>query len=211
MKLYYYESPNARTACAVARHLDAPVEFERIDLTAGEHRRPDYLALNPNGKVPTLVDGDRVLWESPAIACHLALKAGSPLWPSAPEQQIEVLRWNHWNAAHFNRHAGALFFEHIAKPIFGLGAPDPTVVEEANKHLRHFAKVLDAHLQSRRYLLGDSLSVADFSVAAMLPWQRAARLPLDGYAGLGEWYARLEALPAWRQPYPDAGAVDMAA
>lgn len=211
MQLYYYESPNARTACALARHLRAPVEFVRVELKLGEHRRPEFLAINPNGKVPVLVDGDTTIWESPAIAAYLAQKTGSELWPSAPAQQIELLRWIHWSAAHFNRHAGALFFERVAKAIFGLGEPNAAAVEEASKHLRNFAKVLDAHLQDRRYVLGDALSVADFSVAAMLPWTQAAQLPLDDCAHLGQWYARIEALPAWRQPYPDADAVDMAA
>lgn len=211
MQLYYYESPNARTACAIARHLRAPVEFVRVELKQGEHRRPEFLAINPNGKVPVLVDGDAAIWESPAIAAYLAQKTGSELWPAAPAQQVEVLRWIHWGAAHFNRHAGTLFFERIAKASFGLGEPNAAAVEEATKHLRHFAKVLDGQVQGRRYLLGDALSVADFSVAAMLPWRQAAQLPLDDYTHLGEWYARIEALPAWREPYPNADAVDMAA
>lgn len=211
MQLYYFESPNARTACAAARHLGAAVEFVRIDLKLGEHRRPDYLALNPNGKVPTLVDGDTVLWESPAIMAYLAQQSGSDLWPSTPSAQVELLRWVHWSAAHFNHHGGALFFERIVKAAFGFGAPDPAAIEAADKHFRRFAQVLDKHLQGRRYLLGDTLSVADFAAATMLPWKDAAQLPLDGCPRLTEWYARIEALPAWRQPYPDAEAADMAA
>ena len=58
MKLYYYETLNPQKACAVAKYLGSPVEFVRIDLAKGENRKPEYLALNPNGKVPTLTDGD---------------------------------------------------------------------------------------------------------------------------------------------------------
>ena len=81
MKLYYSDTLNPRKACAVARYLNSPVEFVHVDLAKGEHKTPDYLAINPNGKVPALTDGDLKIWESNAIMCHLARKAGSDLWP----------------------------------------------------------------------------------------------------------------------------------
>ena len=74
MKLYYFETINPQKACAVARYLNSPVEFVRVDLAKGQHKSPDYLAINPNGKVPALVDGDTKLWESNAIMCHLAAR-----------------------------------------------------------------------------------------------------------------------------------------
>ena len=102
MKLYYFETINPQKACAVARYLDSPVEFVRVDLAKGEHKTPDYLAINPNGKVPALVDGDTKLWESNAIMCHLARKAKSDLWPTDPIKQIEVLKWLSWNSRAFH-------------------------------------------------------------------------------------------------------------
>ena len=77
MKLYYFETINGQKACAVAKYLDAPVEYVRVDLSKGEHKAPGYLAINPNGKIPALVDGETNLWESSAIMCYLALKAKS--------------------------------------------------------------------------------------------------------------------------------------
>ena len=112
MKLYYFETPNARKACAVARHLDAPVEFVRVDLTKGEHKAPTFLTINPNGKVPALEDGEMRLWESAAIMAYLADKAGSDLWPK-DARQIDVIRWLTWDAMHFSRHAATLFFEQV--------------------------------------------------------------------------------------------------
>ena len=81
MKLYYFDVLNPRKACAVARYLNAPIEYVYLDPAKGEHKTPQYLAINPNGKVPALTDGDLKLWESNAIMCHLAQKAGSDLWP----------------------------------------------------------------------------------------------------------------------------------
>jgi glutathione S-transferase len=201
MKLYYFETPNARKACAVARYLDAPVEFVRVDLAKGEHQTPAFLAINPNGKVPALVDGDVHMWESAAIMCYLAEKAGSSLWPK-DARQIDVIRWLSWDIAHFSRHAGTLFFEQVIKPQFGLGEPNLAAIDEAMSFFRRFAGILDSHLNGRAYLVGDGLTVADFAVASMLPHAREARLPIDEFAEIGRWYAQLEELPAWQEPFP---------
>lgn len=211
MKLYYFETPNARKACAVARHLNAPVEFVRVDLTKGEHKTPEFLAINPNGKVPALEDGDVRMWESAAIMCYLADQAGSSLWPKDNARQVDVIRWLSWDATHFSRHAGTLFFQHVIKPHFGLGDPDQAAIEEAMGFFRQFAGVLDNHLKDRHlngrdYLVGDTLTVADFAVAAFLPGAQAARLPLDEFAEIRRWYGQLEQLPAWREPFPSAAS-----
>ena len=164
MKLYYFETPNARKACAVARYLNAPVEFRRVDLTKGEHKAPAFLAINPNGKVPALEDGDVRLWESAAIMCYLADQAGSSLWPK-DARQIDVIRWLSWDSMHFSRHAGTMFFQRVIKPHFGLGEPDLAAIDEAMGFFRQFAGVLDSHLRGRGHVVGDGLTVADFALA----------------------------------------------
>ena len=201
MQLYYFETSNPRKACAVARHLNVPVDFVRLDLTKGENKTPEYLAINPNGKVPALVDGDVCLWEATAIMCYLADKAGSDLWPK-DSRQIEVLRWISWDLMHFSRHAGTLFFQHAIKARFGFGDPDPAAVEEAMGFFRRFAAILNEHLKGRQYLVGDGLTVADFSVGSLLPDAAAAKLPLEEFPEIQRWYAQLEQLPAWREPFP---------
>ncbi len=204
MKLYYFETINGRKACAVARYLDSPVEFVRVDLAKGEHKTPHYLAINPNGKIPALQDGDLNVWESNAIMCHLARKAKSDLWPVDPAKQIEVMKWLSWNSEHFTRHAGTLYFNFIIKPNFGLGEVDSKAVEEASGFLRPFAEVLDRELEGRTFLLGDHLTVADFAVSATLPHAEAIRLPLDGLGNIARWKSQLEEIPAWRKPFPAA-------
>lgn len=202
MKLYYFETPSPRMACAVARHVGAPVDYVRVDLAQGEHRRPEYLAVNPNGKVPTLVDGDLTLWEAPAIACHLALGAGSDLWPADDAKRIDILRWVNWNTAHFSRHAGTLYVQHVINPLLGADAPDAAVVEEAAGYFKQFATVLDRQLRGREFLVGGRLSVADFAVGTFLPVAGPSGLALDGFDEIGRWYGQLQALPAWRDPFP---------
>ena len=211
MKLYYAETFNPRRACAVAKYLEAPVDYVRVDLAHGEHRQRPYLALNPNGKVPLLVDGALRLWEADAIMVHLATRAGSDLWPSDPAQQVEVLRWLSWNMAHFSRHGSTLYFEYLIKPWLGMGEADATAVAEAGKFFRQFAAVLDAHLADHEWLVDERLGVADFAVSTPLGWAKEARLPLDGFGHLARWHRQLQALPAWREPFPQASAASAVA
>ena len=206
MKLYYFETPNPRKPCAVAKHLGSPVDYVRINVFKGEQQSPDFLAVNPNGKVPALTDGDVRLWEAHSIMVYLAHKAGSDMWPSDPLQQIDVLRWLNWDTAHFSRHGGTLLFEHFIKNVIGQGGPDPDAVEEATGFFKRFAGVLDGHLSGRKYLLGDTLTVADFGVACLLPNAAEAKLPLDGFKEISRWHDGLMQIPAWQDPYPVAQA-----
>ena len=205
MKLYYAKVLNPRKACVVAKYLNAPVEFVHIDLAKGQNKTPEFLALNPNGKVPVLDTGGGSLWEANAIMCYLARAAGSDLGPD-DDRQIEVMRWLSWDSWHFTRHAGALYFEHIIKPAFGIGAPDPAVVEEASGFFRRFAAVLNDHLRGRACLVGDALTVADFATAISLPYAERARIPLAEFPEIERWHGRLSELPAWLDPFPTVRA-----
>ena len=200
MKLYYAETMNSYKTCAVARYLPLDIEFHRLDLKKGEQRSPEFLAINPNGKAPALVDGDLRLWESNAIMCHMAMKAGSDLWPR-DERQVEIIRWFNWSADHFCRFTGELYFENIIRAQFAMGDPDPEAVKDATGYVRRYAGILDEHLESRRYLLGDQLTVADFAVATTLPYARDAKIPLDEFPAVRRWHDRLMELPAWQSPF----------
>jgi glutathione S-transferase len=201
MTLYYCDILSARRSCAAARYLKAPVEYRYIDLAKGDHRTPGYLAINPNGKVPTLVKGERITWESDAVICQLSEDMGADLWPH-DERQIEITRWFSWNAQHFTRAGGALYFENIVKRRFGIGAPDPAVIDWELGQFRRFAKVLNDHLSGRKWVVGDELTVADFSVAMTLPYAEEARLPLDEFANVRRWHDRLNDIEGWREPFP---------
>ena len=205
MKLYHHEiSSNSRKVCALAKHLGLDVDYVLVDLTKGVHRSPEFLTINPNGKLPTLIDQGRTVWESNAILCHLAKKAGSDMWPADDDLKIDAIKWMTWEQAHFTRHAGTLFFENVIKGALGRGEPDPKAIEEATGFLNQFATVLDGHLKGRDHVVGRGLTVADFALGAVIPLAEQAKAPLDGYAGIARWYEKtLNALPAWREPWPD--------
>ncbi|MFM0173019.1 glutathione S-transferase family protein [Paraburkholderia sediminicola] len=202
MKLYYAETLSPRKSCALAKYLGLPIDYAFVDLGKGEQTRPDYLAINPNGKVPCLVDGEKVIWEADAILCHLAQRAESPLWPRGAQQQIDIVRWFSWNSQHLLRHAGALYFEYLIKPRVGLGDPDPAKVAEAQGFFRKHAGVLNQHLKGRKWLLGDDMSVADFSVGIALPYAKGAAMPVEEFPEVVRWHDQLNAIDAWRDPFP---------
>jgi glutathione S-transferase len=205
MKLFYFATPNSRKSCAVARYLNSNVEYVHVDLSKGTQKAPEFLALNPNGKVPALQDGDEQVWESNAIMCYLADKAGSDLWPR-DERAVDVIRWLSWDTAHFSRHAGALYFQNFIKGAFGLGEPDQAAVEESTGFFRQFAGVLDAHLAGKNYIVGNKLSVVDFAVAAFLPDAAKAKLPLAEFPQVVRWHGLLSELACWPDPFPEAVA-----
>jgi glutathione S-transferase len=201
VRLYYSDILSARRACAVAKYLKAPVEFIYLDLVRADQQKPDYLAINPNGKVPTLVNGERITWESDAVICQLSEDMDADLWPR-DARQLEITRWFSWNQQHFSRAGGSLYFENIVKKRFGIGAPDPVEVEHALGEFRRWATVLNDHLSGRTWLVGQAITVADFSVAMTLPYADEAHLPVGEFANVCRWHDQLNQIEGWRAPFP---------
>ena len=103
MKLYGFPpSPNTWQVRALADYLGVPLEFEFVDLTKGGSRTPAFLAINPTGRTPALVDGDFKLWETLAIMQYVASKKPNALWPNDARIRADITRWQSWNLAHWN-------------------------------------------------------------------------------------------------------------
>ena len=203
MKLFYTDTNNSRPTCALAKHLKIPTEYVLVDLTKGQQKTPDFLSVNPNGKVPALSDGDVNLFEGPAIMVYQAQQSDSSMWPSEPMAQVEVVKWISWDKAHYSRYGSSLYFEYVIKDRFMMGEPDLNIVNESLEYWRKFSAVLNDHLTENRYLVGNQLTVADFVVATVLPWANECKLPLDEFNGLSGWYKEIEKLEAWRDPWPN--------
>lgn len=199
MQLHFHPaSHNARRALVVAREVKADVEIVLVDILNGAQRTPEYLALNPNGLVPTLVDGDTVLWESTAIAHYLAEKAGSPLLGSGPAGRADVIRWEAWALAHLARATDVFLFENLVKKLFGLGAPDLAAVASATASFHKHAAVLDAHLVGKTWVAGNALSLADISLAAIFSGADLTGVPWSAYSEIHRWYDGVTELPSWK-------------
>jgi glutathione S-transferase len=206
MKLYGFPpSPNTWKVRAVAAHLGLRPDFEFVDLTRGQSRIAEFLALNPTGRTPVLVDGDFTLWESNAIMQYLASRTPNALWPNEARIRADIMRWQSWQLAHWSKEGcEPLLFERLVKKIMNLGAPDPAVVAKGTENFHREARVLDAHLAKQSYLVGKEPTLADFSVAAPLFHAQAAELPLAPYLHIRDWFERVSALPAWRETAPPA-------
>jgi glutathione S-transferase len=201
MKLYHNPlSPNVRRVRLTAAVLELPLEEKVLDFSKGEHKNPEYLALNPNGAVPTLVDGDFVLTESRSIMQYLASKRpDSGLLPRDEAQRADVTRWQFWDAAHFSPQLGTLTFEKVLKVMMGLGEPNTVKIEEALSNFRRFAGVLDKRLEGKTYVVGNALTLADLTLASSLMYAQQTEAPVAEFPNVQAWLSRITTLPAWKK------------
>src|SRR5579872_3301828 len=202
MKLYYFP-PSSRSLgiLALSRHLALDCEMQPVDLGRGDQLRPEYAARNPNTKVPTLqVDEGFALWESNAILFYLAAqRPDAGLWPADLRGQADVVRWLAWKSAHWDAESiGMVAFEKSSKAVLGLGSPEAPFVARGEQNFKRFAAVLDGALKGRTWLLGERLTIADFSIGALVPSAERLGLPLKSCLEICRWYGQLSALPAWR-------------
>ncbi len=211
MRLYWIKAQAPRRVLALVKHLGLPVACIELDLVAGELGDPAYAALNPNRKVPVLVDGDLVLWESSAIMAHLCIRASSEMWPAAtPAEQVEVLRWLSWGDQHWSPAVAPFYFEHVVRSTFGFGAPDLALLADET-NIRRYAAVLDDHLAGRDFVACDRLTIADFQLASMACDWHVSRMPFESHPNLVAWLDRLMQIPAWADPWPEGCATGVSA
>jgi glutathione S-transferase len=198
MRLYYHPlSSNSRRVLLTAHHLGLDLDLVVVDLPGGEHKRPDYLRLNPTGRVPVLVDGGFSLWESHAIMQYLADRSpGQDIYPRDIAARADVNRWLFWSANHFAPTAALIIRERVSKGLLG-GEPDPLEIARGEALLPAAALVLDGHLAGKQWIAQDRLTLADFAVASPLMHTQAAQLPVTDFKNLQAWFARVRSLDAW--------------
>ena len=208
MKLYAFPpSPNTWKVRAVAAHLGIALDMEYVDLFKGASHTPAYLAINPTGRTPSLVDGDFKLGESTAIMQYVASQKPNSLWPNDARTRADIMRWQSWALAHWSKEGcEPLLFQRLVKQLLNLGAADEPVVARGLECFNKEAAVLEAHLAKQSYLVGKELTLADFSVAAPLFYAKEAGMPLAPYGRVQEWFGRVSALPCWRETAPQRSA-----
>lgn len=174
----------------------APYDLTVIDFAKREQKSPGYVKLNPNGRIPTIVDrsnNDFVVFESGAILWYLAEKFGKFL-PEDHRQKSETLQWLMFQMAGVGPMMGqAMYFQRIAAPN---GQNEPFAIKRYVDESRRLLEVLNARLAGRKYLIGDNYTVADI---ATYPWARAypwAKVSVDGLDHLKRWFDRIDARPA---------------
>lgn len=204
MKLYFSRNPNPRLAVAVAKYLGVDVELQ-FAAPRDPNRSQDYLHLNPNLLLPILEGPPRPLWEADAIACYFSRHVGSRFWRT-DEDEPEMIRWISWGKEAFVKACDTVHWERGTKLRYGIGPYDDDAVQEGLKQFHIAAHLLEAEMENRRWLVGDAVSYADFRMCTFLPFNDVARLPIEDYPALRRWYAQLEDLDGWRDPFVGAYA-----
>lgn len=200
IKLYNADrSPNALRVRSVLYELGIEFEKIEIDMRAGDTKKPEFLALNPNGKVPVLVDGDFVLWESRAIDAYLAsLKPRRRLYPKDAKERAIVDQWSYWQAIHLGPAMQRVSFERVVKKWLGMGEPNEDAIAGALKETDQYLGVLEGCLGDKEWIAG-RLSIADFALASTFMYRKPARISLAAFPKTDAWISRMEKRKSWKQ------------
>ena len=206
MKLYVVMgSGNCRKVQATINNLNISVDLEYLDLIDGDLATPEYFALNPNGKVPTLIDGDFTLWESNAIMQYLADKVpDNTLFSQEPHIRADIIRWQCWEQAHFNNALGSISLEAAIKPHLLKQEPDQSVIDAASESLKTFSNVLENHLKECDYVVGNNLTLADYSIISIEGFKDMLPFDWSSYPRLNAYFDRVRNDPHWASTAPES-------
>jgi glutathione S-transferase len=215
MKLHILPpSPRAMKVVALKNYLQLDCEIRVLDYFRAEQTSPKFAVVNPNRRMPVLEDDGFVLWESNAILHYLASKRPEAgLWPSHARGHADALRWLFWEGAHWDQAWDILITERLKKTVFNThesgrrtqgrasspSTPDPARIAEGERYIQELATILNAHLSGRTWLVGETLSIADFAIGAWLPASGPVGFSIANYGEIVRWYRTIEALPDGRR------------
>ncbi len=197
--LYHAPMSSAVPVVHALAELDIPHRLVRIDLSAGEQRRPEFLALNPNGKVPTLVADGTAMFETLAIMQWLGDRFGVErgLWPAADDPaRLVALSWTTWVYVTLGAALQRLNFagsERVPAELHHAGQ-----VKHVQGELQGLLAILNGRLVGRSWLLGDAFTLADVIVASVITYGTYCGMAVDDHEEVRGWLARFHARPAFR-------------
>lgn len=190
--LYTFATPNGRKASIMLEEVNLSYNVHKIDITKGEQFTPEYVAINPNSKIPAIIDRESgiTVFESGAILIYLAEKTGQFL-PTDPKSRYQAIAWLMFQMASVGPMFGQLnHFKHFAKEKI------PYAIERYEKETLRLYGVLDKQLEKNEFICGDNYSIADI---ATYPWVAAYEfmgLTLDEHSNLKRWVETVQQRPA---------------
>ena len=194
--LQLYGNPRSRAMRCLWMLEEMGKPYQLIEKTtrADDLQSADYRRLNPNARIPTLVDADLVLWESMAINLYLAQKYEGPMHCAGPEVLGVATQWSFWAMLEMEALLLDLLTHRAVLPEF---ARDPSYAERDELLLERPLGVLNDTLAGREYLVSNGFTVADLNVAAILVWGKMGRLNMSGHAEVKRWFDACLARPAY--------------
>jgi glutathione S-transferase len=195
MALTIYGSATSRTSWVLwlAEELGLAYEHVAVNHRAGESRKPEHLALNPNGHVPVIRDDDLVLWESLAINLYLAKKHGGPIAPQTPEDEARSLMWSMWALSELESRWAVLLQHSIMLPE---DKRNPALAADARQALKAPLDVLEGALARSDCLLGEAFTVADLNVASHIAMLLRMKYDLAPWPKISAWLTKCTDRPA---------------
>lgn len=191
LKIYGATASRAMRVLWLCKELG--VDYEHVPLSPKDAKTPDYLAINPNGRVPAIQDGDLVLWESMAINLYLARKHGGDLAPKSVEEEGQAYQWSFWVMTEVEASVLTALQHAVLLPE---DQRDAGKFDRAVATLSAPLAVLDKALAGREYLMSGRFTVADLNVASVLAWTKIYRMDLSAWPNAAEWLNRCLARPA---------------
>jgi GSH-dependent disulfide-bond oxidoreductase len=196
VQLYYFPSPNPQKVKFALLELGLECEMTPVDLSKREQREPGFLAVNPFGRVPVLVDGDLVLWESHAILAYLGEKTGR-LWPASAAGRADALRWLFFLTGHIGPPTGELALRIRAK-IFGIPTDEATIAR-GEKALPDVIKIVEAQLSKNKWLPGPEFSLVDCAYCPILNVIEKAGFSFAGFPRVNAYLDTIRSRRAWQE------------
>jgi glutathione S-transferase len=191
--LYWHPMSSATpVACALAE-LDVPHERIKIDITTGEQRRPAFLALNPNGKVPTMTVDGAPMFEAVAIEMWLGETYGvkKGLWPAAgTPERLQAMAWSTWSYVTYGAQLVRL------QAARDMGTPDDAHGTAGHKGMDELLALLDARLAKQPWMLGDAYSLVDLIVGSVIGYSVYIGAPVQKHPHVQAWLGQVQARPA---------------
>ena len=194
--LQLYGNPRSRAIRCLwmLEEVGQPYQLVEKSVRPEDLQSAEYLRLNPNARIPTLVDGDVVLWESMAINLYLAQKYQGPMHSESAEVFGLAAQWSFWAMLEIERLLLELLEHSVLLPEY---SRDASVVERVGLLLKKPLTVLNRALAGRGFLAGDGFTVADLNVAGILMWGKLSRMDMSAYPNLARWLDGCLARPAY--------------
>lgn len=188
IKIYGAAASRAYRALWAAKELG--IDYDHAAVGTAQLKNPEFMAVNPNAKIPAMQDGELCLFESMAINLYLARKFDKGLWPTSVADEGRTFQWSFWAMTEVEKPLLTVLMD-----VAGM-KKDPQGAEDAKKALEKPFGVIDKALAGHDYLLGDSFTIADLNVASIMSWAKPSKIDLSPWPNLKAWLDRCLSRPA---------------